>query len=277
MRRIVSLLLLFLCLLFTLPAAAWQKGAQLAPLRLIMEGRDRAATLRVINPHKTPTAYRIEPILLRQDATGRLMDVAPAAFTETERRTLKMIRLSPRQVRLAPGAMQAIRIMARKPADLPSGEYRCHIRVSPIADPKANADQGKGIQLNLLVGTSVPLIIRHGETTARLAATPFSPATLPDGRNALKTRLSLTGNRSLYLGATLFSGKKEIGSLTGFAVYLPNASREVVIPVHGPMPTEGSRVHLVLRDREIPQHPIVKEWILPVSQSPQSHGPLSTH
>jgi hypothetical protein len=151
-----------------------------------------------------------------------------------------LIRYSPRQIELAPGSSQAVRLMLRKPAQLAAGEYRSHLVFERIPSVASAADEvpvaGKrtdlSIQLVPLVNVSIPLIVRHGETNASVSITDFRLEALPDGAPALSLTLQRSGNSSTYGDLVVYSipnnkrGTPElIARVGGVAVYAPNALR----------------------------------------------------
>ena len=81
-----------------------------------------------------------------------------------------LIRYSPRQVTLEPRVAQTVRVQLRLPADLPPGEYRSHLlfRAVPSAEaapPTTSPAAELSIQLTAIYGISIPVIVRHGETS----------------------------------------------------------------------------------------------------------------
>jgi hypothetical protein len=160
---------------------------------------------------------------------------------------------SPRQVVLAPGAAQLVRVLVRKPADLASGEYRSHLIFDRIASPTAANSVSKdaalpagevGIQLTALVGVSIPVIVRHGETSATVRISDMAllaGATSDDGP-MLSLALERSGNRSVYgdlvVSFTPEGGKEAVvGKASGVAVYAPNPLRRAKLGIR---PASGS-------------------------------------
>src|SRR5690606_18933622 len=104
-----------------------------------------------------------------------------------------MIVYSPRQFTLAPGSTQVVRIAVRKPADLPPGEYRSHLSFDRLPDSDAGATNIEnvnkptspneiGVQVTALLGVSIPVIVRHGETSAEVSVSniQLKPPLTPD-------------------------------------------------------------------------------------------------
>lgn len=136
-----------------------------APLRISFEGRERSKTVTLVNQSTEQRVYRIEWIENQMDENGRYKRIegeTPADYPSAS----SLIRYSPRQITLAPGERQVVRLAVRKPADLANGEYRSHMVFKQLADIEdASARDGVGIKLFMNISISIPIIVRHGETT----------------------------------------------------------------------------------------------------------------
>jgi P pilus assembly chaperone PapD len=145
----------------------------LHPTRIVFDKNQRAAQIELINNGSKPATYRISLV------NRRMTETASSKAAETrqqpgERFADEMLRYSPRQITLQPGTAQTVRVMLRKPAELAEGEYRSHLQFDKLPDVEGNASienqgrrrQGIGVVLNALVGASVPVIVRHGATSA---------------------------------------------------------------------------------------------------------------
>ena len=270
------------------PAAAPGSSAVgnllVAPTRIILEGSRRTAQVTLINTGTATATYRISFIELEMKPDGTVEEVPEATPKDSTRYLLaqpnatapptlaeatakasasSLIRYSPRQVTLDPRVAQTIRLQVRKPAELAAGEYRSHLlfRAIPnlddailLKDPKQG---GLSVRLVPIYGVSIPVIVRHGETSvsAELKNLSIRPLT-PNGDPALELTIERHGNRSLYgnIDVRLVSGGREqsIGSLNGVAVYVPLDARKVTIPLapeKGVLPL-GARLHVTLRDAE---------------------------
>jgi hypothetical protein len=175
-----------------------------------------------------------------------------------------MIRYSPRQVTLAPGAAQTIRILLRKPAELAPGEYRSHLlfqAVADAADKLSTRPVGAGevdIQLKALVSVSVPVIVRHGETKASAEFAELALIKGDAGEPTLSFEIHRAGNRSLY-GDLIVTyappGAPEvvIGRANGVAIYSPNTLRRARLALKPPASVDLARSALRLVYRERPE------------------------
>lgn len=261
LSRAAALLLLFLC-----GHQSALAGLMLYPTRVVLESKDRSAQVELINNGDQPETYRIGIFNRRMTETGDIVaaDQAQAGELFAD----ELLRYSPRQVTLQPGKSQTIRIMVRKPAGLATGEYRSHLQFDRVADVAGATDlenlakPEKGaisIVLQALVGASIPVIVRHGETTV---TTTLADLTLESAPGKDKALLSFTlnrdGTRSVYgdLVATFTpaGGKAlEVAKVTGVAVYVPNAWRKSKLPLQLPAGLALKKGTLTLRYHERPE------------------------
>ena len=146
---------------------------------------------------------------------------------------------------LEPNVPQTIRVLVRKPRDLPPGEYRSHMLFRALPGIPAgqsaeglNGTHGLSVQLVPIYGVTIRVIVRHGNLGADLAITgaELQPVGKNGASSAVNVRLARSGERSIYghvkislLGED--SGEQLIGEVRGVAVYSPNRSRTVRIPI----------------------------------------------
>src|SRR5690606_39210727 len=108
------------------------------------------------------TTYRLALVNRRMSETGGFTDIDQPL--PGEQFADEMLRFSPRQVTLAPGASQTVRIMVRKPSNLAEGEYRSHLLFSqqPQATGSNSIETRKdakkiGVVITALIGASIPV------------------------------------------------------------------------------------------------------------------------
>jgi P pilus assembly chaperone PapD len=260
MRFVTRTLFPFLlCWLLLPPAMA---NLMLHPTRLVFDKNQRAAQIELINSGTESATYRIGIVNRRMNEAGAVGPVdTPLAG---EQFADAMLRFSPRQVTLAPGTSQTVRVMLRKPADLAAGEYRSHLHFEKLPDTVATSAEAKpedqrqiGIVLKVLVGASIPVIVRHGDTTA---AVRLSGLALRDAGGAtpqLALQLDRSGNSSVYgdLTATFTpSGGSpvEVARAGGVAVYTPNPLRRSSLALTPPKGVSLAHGELRVSYRERP-------------------------
>ena len=243
--------------------AAWA-DLMVAPTRIVFDKNQRAAQLDLINSGSETATYRISVANRRMSETGEFSAIDSPG--PGEQFAGDLLRYSPRQVVLAPGGGQTVRISLRKPADLAAGEYRSHLIFVKIAAPKgassieaeAAPSNEVSVQLTMLVGLSIPVIVRQGETTASVALNGLGLLNPVAGQPAtLAMNLQRSGNRSVYgdLSATFTpqgGPAQEVGKAGGVAVYTPNALRRVKLELKPPAGLTLTRGTLRVSFRERP-------------------------
>jgi hypothetical protein len=253
-RAAALLLLLLLCG----PQSALA-GLMLYPTRVVLESKDRSVQVELINNGDKPETYRIVIVNRRMTETGEI--VAADQPQAGEQFAADMLRYSPRQVTLQPGKSQTVRIMVRKPAGLAAGEYRSHLQFDRVADAEGAANlenlakPAKGeiaIVLQALVGASIPVIVRHGETKVTTMLTDLALEPGKENEQFLSFTIKRNGNRSVYGDlVTTFTpaggSPFEVGKVAGVAVYVPNALRKNKLPIKLPAGVTLKKGTLTLR------------------------------
>lgn len=238
------------------PAAA--ADLMLYPTRIVFDRNQRAAQVELVNNGTRTLTYRITLVERRMSETGEFSEATPAL--PDERFASPMLRYSPRQVVLPPGASQVVRLMVRKAANLGAGEYRSHLQFMQVADTQptsaANDTKGLSIQLVPLIGATIPVIVRHGGTNATAALTDATLERTTDGHaRVLAFNMRREGNRSLYGNLEVDfapSGGGEprrIARVNGVAVYAPNAVRRVRLNLPADTSPATGTLHVVYRER----------------------------
>lgn len=218
-----------------------------APTRIIFEGRDRTAEVILINQSEKTHSYSLQFINLRMTESGEMQQISlqePGDFFADS-----MIRFTPRRVILEPKKSQVVRLQLRKPAGLAPGEYRSHLvfQVVPSTDkdeglenPQPLEEKTLGIQLIAIYGVSIPIIVREGLTSAKVALSNIEVIHSPENAAPLiRFGLERTGNQSVYGNIEaeyVQQGRTAIivGKIKGIAVYTPNAKRIVTLPLKLP-------------------------------------------
>ncbi|MEO8505738.1 MAG: molecular chaperone [Acidobacteriota bacterium] len=235
----------------------------ITPTRLVFEGRQRTAEITLVNTGSAAATYRIGFVNLRMNDQGGTAEIAAADAVPGEQFSEALIRFSPRQVTLEPKVVQTVRMQLRLPADLAPGEYRSHLlfRAIPAATPAAPAAQPTGfsVQLTAIYGISIPIIVRHGETSAKvtLDGLTLSPATAADPMQSLQFWMRRVGNQSVFGNLTVTfvpatGAPQVVAFANGVAVYSPNTARRAAMALRlpsGAIPQHG-RLHLAYTEVE---------------------------
>lgn len=259
-RRLLSAFLLLAALL-PLPALA---ELMLNPTRVVFARNMRAAQVELINNSSQSATYRITMVNRRMGESGEFLNVTEAL--PDERFADAMLVWSPRQITLAPGTAQVVRVMVRKPEGLALGEYRSHLHFEKLADaadlassvdPGPGGEARIGVLLKTLIGASIPVIVRHGALDASVA---LAQLTLQPGQGGQAPVLAFVlergGNSSVYgdLHASLVTragSEHLLARASGVAVYTPNSLRRASLSLTLPegVTLEGGQLRLTYRER----------------------------
>lgn len=238
--------LTLIVLLFLLPASHAGAELMLYPTRIVFAGNQRAAQLELINNGSEKATYRISLVNRRMNETGAFSEIDTPL--PGEQFADDLLRYSPRQVTLEPGTGQAVRIMVRKPANLPSGEYRSHLLFAQQPDAQGStsiedrdpaAKNEIAIKLTTLVGVSIPVIVRHGNTDASVSLTHLDLQQPSGGASTLALQMERRGSQSVYGDLTVSliparGAEQVIARANGVAVYSPNLMRRASIVLQWP-------------------------------------------
>jgi P pilus assembly chaperone PapD len=243
-RGTAGMLLAWLLLVLALPA---QADLMLHPTRIVFEKNQRAAQIELINSGSKPATYRISLVNRRMTEDGRFEAADTAG--PGEHFADDMLRFSPRQVTLEPGTSQTVRVMVRKPAELAEGEYRSHLQFEKLPDVEGSASienqgqgadgKGIGVVLNILVGASVPVIVRHGAVSANVSLTHLVLKKDEAQHPLLALQFEREGSSSVYGDLSVIftprGGKPQpLAQASGLAVYTPNRVRQAALPLEVP-------------------------------------------
>lgn len=228
------------------------------PTRLVLEGRNTTEQVTLSNRGAETATFRISLALMTMDEDGNLKETdapPPGLLSATD-----LVRYAPRQVVLAPGASQVVRLTVRKPQDLAEGEYRTHLFLRAIppedrgtgiaATPTASGEMS--IELIPIFGISIPVIVRHGNLApaqARLTGLAFAQG--PEG-GRVEATIERSGVGSLF-GDVIVRHLREgseplvVGEVSRLAVYPEIGHRRIVVPVATPdgRRLEGGRLEVV--------------------------------
>lgn len=236
--------ILFLITLFSISVTAQGLGdLMVAPTRVIFEDRTRAVEITLVNQGRAKTTYRASFVEMDMTENG---EVQRRPKREGEIAASDLVRFAPRQVELAPGESQIIRIQVRKPASLPAGEYRSHLVFHglPANEPVALPGVSKGeknlnVEIKPIFGISIPVLVRHLQIDTQVTLSDLKLETLPTptepkGVPTLLFRLHQKGNRAAYGDLQIHfvdeKGKETlVGEAKGTAIYPNLESRRVQV------------------------------------------------
>jgi len=187
---------------FALDSYAQSSGGRvdITPQRVVLGPRDRSGEITLLNLGDAPGTIRVSVLNYKQDENGiyeTLEHPLNPAFAPEQ-----ILRLSPRQFTLPAGGRQTVRFSIRKPADLPEGEYRFHIQAIRLMEsgppkPLPKGEKGAGMIPNF--GAAIPVIIRHGQTSAQATLSDLQYVAMDEktGKAAIKMDIHRTGNAGI--------------------------------------------------------------------------------
>ncbi len=246
--------------LFFGATGAWARGIMLSPLRVNFENRDRYAKVTVINQDREkPVRFNISTVTLRMDDQGRMFEPQESSASETVAR--RMLRFSPSTAIISPGGKQVLRLMLKKPSNLPEGEYLTYLSAQPedvVKEESVEKDSGGRVSLDLdiMVGVRIPVVIRHGELDVSVRASGLGFHRMKSGQLAADVVLEREGSRSCVLGIKLEqelpSGDViKLGEKGRAVIYTPLKKRLVQVPLErADTLSKGGRLRIVLTDEE---------------------------
>ncbi len=235
-KKQVALLLILASIFVSVPV---QARIDIVPQKIIIENRDRNGELTVLNLFAIKGTFRIELVSFRQDEDGVYKELSTPLSNNFNPK--EIVRFSPRQFTLDAYGRQKIRISLRKPADLPEGEYRFHVKAMRLAQE----DEKKQVNSNAVniitnVGVTIPVIIRHGNTTAKAQLSDLNvvdESQTKTHKPELHLNISREGNASTMgmleiLLRTPNGEERRIGRITNMNVFTDIAMRKVKVPLY---------------------------------------------
>ena len=233
MNQPIILLFGLVSLLF--PAQAMSQGnLLLLPRRVVFEGSKRYEELNLANTGRDTARYVISLVHYRMKGDGGFEEILQADSGENF--ADNYLRFFPHSVTLGPAESQVVKIQLTRTNELAPGEYRSHIYFraippnTPLGEKEAIADSSISIHLIAVFGISIPVIIRVGESTAKVTLSDLSLERAADKISILNVTFRRTGNMSVYgdLKVDFISDQGKItlaGEAKGIAVYTPIPSR----------------------------------------------------
>lgn len=210
-----------------------QGDLMIMPKRLVFDGTQRSQEINLANTGSDTAVYAISFINYKMTENGNFEQIEQPE--EGQHFATDFLRYFPRRVTLAPNEAQTIRVQLTRTGNLEQGEYRSHMYFRAVEEQTAlgarEAETTEGISINIktVFGISIPIIIRHGESTTSLELKD-----LKIEKSGEFPKLSLTiernGNMSVYgnLKAVHVSPQgteTEVGTVKGVSVYTPNDRR----------------------------------------------------
>lgn len=226
---------LVLSVFFTSIASA-QGNLLITPRRVVFDGTRRTMELNLANTGKDTAKYNVSIVQYRMTEDGSFQEITVP--DPGQNFADKNIRFFPRTVTLAPNEAQVVKMQVTNTDKLSPGEYRSHVyfRAVPkqvaLGEEEAKKDSSTvSVQLVPIFGITIPVIIRVGESTAKVTLSDLKFEMVNDTTNRLAITFNRTGNMSVYGDIKIIhvstAGKEtQVGAVNGIAVYTPNQTRK---------------------------------------------------
>lgn len=218
----------------------------ISPTRVVFEGNERSKQINLINNGAEAARYRISFVRRNMTSTGSIVEIdenEPGMYSD------EMVRFSPRQVTLAPGQSQTVRLMLRKKSGTGNGEYRSHMMfeqlpdasTSDVTDLATDGSDKLTIKLIPIVGVTIPVIVRQGNLSAKISLSDFEikQTNTVKAQSILSLKINREGDSSAYGDFRVYFTPKggepiTVSRVNGVAVYTSTDSRNLEIPLQIP-------------------------------------------
>ena len=209
------------------------------PRRVLLDNAKRTQELNISNTGSDSAKYLISVVQYRMLENGGFQEITEPDAGQNF--ATKNFRFFPRSVTLGPNESQTIKVQSINTSDLPAGEYRSHLYFRAVAeetvvDESAKIPKSLSVQLTPTFGIAIPIIIRTGNTTLSVKLDKPVFSINSKGVPQLDMTFNRTGNVSVYGDVKVEhiseKGKiTQVGMAKGLAVYTPNLSRTLQLPL----------------------------------------------
>lgn len=269
--KILSIALVIL-MLSPLCASASTDGnrVDILPRKILLEDRGRSADITVLNLGKRTGVIRMSLISYKQDETGKYIPLDkplnPAFDPE------KIVRFSPKQFSLPPSGRQKVRVSVQRPADLPDGEYRFHVKAMSYdtddVDLRNEPQRGSSLSLKTNISVVIPVVVRKGAlvSTAKIENVFLNGNTKNEyGAPTLEMDIVRTGTAGVMgvvRGFWEVPGQepKQIAVVSNMNVFSESPKRRVVIPINE-IPKGSGNLRVIYTD-EMTNKAVIDEVVL---------------
>ena len=225
---------------------AKQASLMLYPTRFVLDERQRNVSVDIINKGDARGSYRIELIDMKMPENTAIRQIGKDEIDPYSLR--KFTRISPRRAVLKPNEIQKVRILIRRPKDLPDGEYRSHLKVTltetDLDKVESNsADKNMSITIKPRLAFTIPIIFRQGNTVNKVAIEQAKVTYHKDDSDKNKPMLDILfsheGTRSAMGDINVIHTDNKgvdttVNFFPGVAIYRTTPRRLVSVPLSVP-------------------------------------------
>jgi len=254
-------LLLLASLLLWLVTTSIHAQLLVSPVRVVLDENRRSAEVYLLNTTQETRTYQILWVEKYQTEEGGYRELTTAEM-DSAAKASELVRFSPRQVTIAPGQRQKVRLRMGRLANVADGEYRSHLLFRAVAinsDGLAESSSGQGMSLKMDVNISVsiPIMVRKGTMSVDTRISAIDLERLPPagkkGQLMMLLTLSRTGLGSSYGAVEVFmqdpkkKSLSQIGILTNIALFQESAQRKLRIPLKVDSIPSGSLIQVIYK------------------------------
>jgi hypothetical protein len=245
---------LHLILLYLTPLLSFSQGSlSVSPTRLILNDKEYTNSVTILNTGKDSAFYEVQFVEFRMTQEGKLEKSTPEDSTLLV--ASPYLQVYPREIALAPDETQTVMVRYRINNNLKMGEYRSHIYFkvnSRPTKPTENNSQQSGFKITPLIGITIPVILRIGNSSSTAEIANLSCSKQPDSTLWANFDIIRNGNASLYGDAEVFYSpffgtEYPLGNLKGIAAYTNITVRKVAIRLTQPEGIEFRSGHFIAR------------------------------
>ena len=213
-----------------------QGNLLITPRRVVFEGNKRSIDLNLANAGHDTATYAISLIQIRMKEDGGFETITEP--DPDQKFADHYVRFFPRSVTLGPSEAQVVKVQIVRTNELAAGEYRSHFYFRSVPKTKALGEEEAvkdttaiSVKLTPIFGITIPVIIRIGESTAKVTLSDLSFSMVNDTIPNIGMVFNRTGNMSVYgdLAVDYISSQGSVihvGNANGVAVYTPNLKRQ---------------------------------------------------
>lgn len=267
MMKLSNFILILIISAFLSANLSAQSNLVIHPKRIVFERNQRTQQINLSNSGSDTAKYSVSFAQIRMKENGEFENITVP--DSGQQFADGFLRFYPRTIILGPGESQALKVQLVKPELLNSGEYRSHLyfKEEPGDKPKRPEDKedaagpaGLSIKLIPVIGITIPVIIRIGESTASVNISDLSYES-QNGAPALSFRLNRTGNMSVYgdlkIEYTSPDGEIfQVANVKGVAVYTPNLTRKLSLELNDKINADYNKGKLYLTYTELKDNKI---------------------
>ena len=248
MRTVFALLLLAI-------TTVSHADMMISPVRILMDDSNKTTSMILRNTSSGSRTYRLSLEDKRAKENGGYDDINEGENWPSAK---DMVRLSPRQITVGPGENQTIRFSWRPPSDIPTGEYRSHLKmqvVPEISEPSSTIGteagaNGIGIKIAMQMSFSIPIVVRHDTDVPQVELENVQAVAVEDGKSmGLQITFNHNGMASSFGNVVVEMQRDDkspveiIGKHKELSIYPELDQRTIVV---------------ALRDKSIPAGAIVR-------------------